>query len=61
MSKGKKNRSQTILIQSIDYSGNAVMAKIKWKVIFPDWKDIEINYLLLLKIKEGWKIFSKNA
>ena len=37
------------------------MAKIKWKVIFPDWKGMEINYLLLLKGKNGWRIVSKNA
>ncbi len=56
-----KNGSQTVFIQSIDYSGNAGMAKIKWKIIFPDRKGIEINYLLLLKGEDGWKIVSKNA
>ncbi|QEE17864.1 nuclear transport factor 2 family protein [Promethearchaeum syntrophicum] len=53
--------TQTVQIQSIDYSGNAAMAKIEWKINFPDWKGIEINYLLLLKGKNGWKIVSKNA
>ena len=53
--------SQTVQIQSIDYSGNAAMAKIKWKISFPDWNGIEINYLLLLKGKDGWKIVSKNV
>lgn len=57
----KNNESQSVVIQNIDYSGNAAMAKIKWKVNFPDWKGIEINYLLLLKGKDGWKIVSKNA
>jgi len=56
-----KNGSQTVFIQSIDYSGNAAMVKIKWNIIFPDWKGIEINYLLLLKGKDGWKIVSKNV
>ena len=56
-----KSGTQSVIIQSIDYSGNAAMAKIKWKVNFPDWKEIEINYLLLLKGKDGWKIVSKNV
>ena len=56
-----KNGSQTAVIQNIDYSGNATMAKIKWNIISPDWKGNEINFLLLLKGKNGWKIVSKNA
>ena len=56
-----KKGSQMVQIQSIDYSGNAAMTKIKWNISFPDWKGIEINYLLLLKGKDGWKIVSKNA
>lgn len=56
-----KNGNQRVHIQNIDYSGNAAMAKIKWEVFFPDWKGIEINYLLLLKGKDGWKIISKNV
>ena len=56
-----KSGNQSVIIQSIDYSGNAAMAKIKWKINFPNWKGIEINYLLLLKGKNGWRIVSKNA
>ena len=56
-----KSGSQIVEIQSIDYSGNAATAKIKWKIIHPDWKGIEINYIFLLKGKNGWKIVSKNV
>ena len=56
-----KKGSQIAHIQSIEYSGNAAIAKIEWRVFFPEWKGTEINYLLLLKGKDGWKIVSKNV
>ncbi len=55
--EGKKNnRIGNIL--SLDYENNAGLAKIQ--VIMPDSNRIAIDYLLLLKIKDKWKIIHKS-
>ena len=52
--------SFTADVLSIDYTGTAAMAKIGWHAV--DETQIgEINYVLLLKAKIGWKIVSKNV
>ncbi|TJY36134.1 nuclear transport factor 2 family protein [Pontimicrobium aquaticum] len=55
--EGKKNnRIGNIL--SLDYENNAGLAKVQ--VIMPDRNRIAIDYLLLLKIKDEWKIIHKS-
>jgi len=54
--KGQKyNRVSRIV--SIDYENDAAMAKIE--VYFPDTKRIATDYLMLLKLNDGWKIIAK--
>ncbi len=55
--KGRKsNRIGKVL--SIDYEGNAAVAKIE--ILMPSRKRIYTDYLLLLKIKDKWKIIHKS-
>lgn len=55
--EGKKsNRIGKVL--SIDFEGNAAVAKIE--ILMPSRKRIYIDYLLLLKIKNDWKIIHKS-
>jgi len=55
--EGKKNnRIGNIL--SLDYENNAGLAKVQ--VLMPDRNRIAIDYLLLLKIKNEWKIIHKS-
>jgi len=52
----KNNRIGKVL--SIDYEGDAAIAKIE--VLMPDRDRIAIDYMLLLKIKGKWKIIHKS-
>ena len=52
--------SFTADILTVDYSGLSAMAKIAWHAV-NDTKIGEMNYLLLLKATDGWKIVSKMA
>ena len=55
--EGKKNnRIGNVL--SLDYENNAGLAKVQ--VIMPDLNRIAIDYLLLLKMKNEWKIIHKS-
>ncbi|WP_299107728.1 nuclear transport factor 2 family protein [uncultured Tenacibaculum sp.] len=55
--EGKKsNRIGKVL--SIDFEGNAAVAKIE--ILMPSRKRIYTDYLLLLKIKNDWKIIHKS-
>ena len=55
--EGKKsNRIGKVL--SIDYEGNAAIAKIE--ILMPARKRIYTDYLMLLKIKKKWKIIHKS-
>lgn len=55
--KGRKsNRVGKVL--SIDYEGDAAVAKIE--ILMPARKRIYTDYLLLLKIKNQWKIIHKS-
>ncbi len=55
--KGRKsNRIGKVL--SIDYEGNAAVAKIE--ILMPARKRIYTDYLLLLKVKNKWKIIHKS-
>ncbi len=52
--------SFTADILTVDYSETAAMVKIAWHAM--NTTDIgEINFILLLKSKNGWKIVSKNV
>ena len=52
----KNNRIGTVL--ALDYDNNAGLAKIQ--VLMPERNRIAIDYLLLLKIKNEWKIIHKS-
>ncbi|OSY87354.1 dehydrogenase [Tenacibaculum holothuriorum] len=52
----KSNRIGKVL--SIDYEGDAAVAKIE--ILMPARKRIYTDYLLLLKIKNQWKIIHKS-
>ena len=52
----KSNRIGKVL--SIDYEGNAAIAKIE--ILMPARKRIYTDYLMLLKIKNDWKIIHKS-
>lgn len=52
----KSNRIGKVL--SIDYEGNAAVAKIE--ILMPSRKRIYTDYLMLLKIKDQWKIIHKS-
>jgi len=52
----KSNRIGKVL--SIDYEGDAAIAKIE--ILMPGRKRIYTDYLLLLKIKNNWKIIHKS-
>ncbi len=52
----KSNRIGKVL--SIDYEGNAAIAKIE--ILMPSRKRIYTDYLMLLKIKDEWKIIHKS-
>jgi len=52
----KSNRIGKVL--SIDYEGNAAIAKIE--ILMPARKRIYTDYLMLLKIKDQWKIIHKS-
>ena len=52
----KSNRIGKVL--SIDYEGNAAVAKIE--ILMPARKRIYTDYLMLLKIKGQWKIIHKS-
>tara|TARA_R110002126_G_scaffold291579_2_gene453912 strand:- start:25061 stop:25477 length:417 start_codon:yes stop_codon:yes gene_type:complete len=52
----KSNRIGKVL--SIDFEGDAAIAKIE--ILMPARKRIYTDYLMLLKIKEGWKIIHKS-
>lgn len=54
---GKKN-NRIGKVLSIDYEGDAAIAKIE--VLMPDRDRIAIDYMLLLKIKGEWKIIHKS-
>ncbi|PQJ78008.1 nuclear transport factor 2 family protein [Polaribacter porphyrae] len=55
--KGRKsNRIGKVL--SIDFEGNAAVAKIE--ILMPARKRIYTDYLMLLKIKDQWKIIHKS-
>ncbi|CAL2080887.1 Nuclear transport factor 2 family protein [Tenacibaculum sp. 190524A02b] len=55
--KGKKsNRIGKII--SVDIENNAAMAKLEIKM--PDYKRVYTDYLLLLKVKNEWKIIHKS-
>ena len=51
--------SFTADIITVDYSGTTAMAKIAWHAV-NETEVGEMNYILLLKTKDGWKIVSKN-
>lgn len=55
--KGKKN-NRIGKVLSVDYEGDAAIAKIE--VLMPDRDRIAIDYMLLLKIKREWKIIHKS-
>lgn len=55
--QGKKN-NRIGKVLSVDYEGNAALAKIE--VLMPNRNRIAIDYLLLLKIKGKWKIIHKS-
>lgn len=52
----KSNRIGKVL--SIDYEGNAAVAKVE--ILMPSRKRIYTDYFLLLKIKDKWKIIHKS-
>lgn len=52
----KSNRIGKVL--SIDYEGNAAVAKVE--ILMPSRKRIYTDYFLLLKIKNKWKIIHKS-
>lgn len=52
----KSNRIGRVL--SIDYEGDAAIAKIE--ILMPSRKRIYTDYLMLLKIKDQWKIIHKS-
>lgn len=52
----KSNRIGKVL--SIDFEGDAAIAKIE--ILMPARKRIYTDYLMLLKIKEHWKIIHKS-
>jgi len=52
----KSNRIGKVL--SIDYESNAAVAKIE--ILMPARKRIYTDYLMLLKIKDKWKIIHKS-
>jgi len=52
----KNNRIGNVL--SLDYENNAGLGKVQ--VLMPDQNRIAIDYLLLLKIKNEWKIIHKS-
>ena len=52
----KSNRIGKVL--SIDYEGDAAIAKIE--ILMPARKRIYTDYLMLLKIKDQWKIIHKS-
>ncbi len=52
----KSNRIGRIV--SVDYDGNAANAKIE--ILMPKYKRIYTDYLLLLKVKDSWKIIHKS-
>ena len=54
---GKKN-NRIGKVLSVDYEGDAALAKIE--VLMPKRNRIAIDYLLLLKIKGKWKIIHKS-
>ncbi|WP_411030405.1 nuclear transport factor 2 family protein [Spongiimicrobium sp. 3-5] len=54
---GKKN-NRIGKVLSVDYEGDAAIAKIE--VLMPDRDRIAIDYMLLLKIKGEWKIIHKS-
>ena len=55
--KGRKsNRIGKVL--SIDFEGNAAVGKIE--ILMPSRKRIYTDYLMLLKIKDKWKIIHKS-
>lgn len=55
--KGRKsNRIGKVI--SIDYEGNAAIAKVE--ILMPARKRIYIDYLMLLKFKDKWKIIHKS-
>ena len=56
-----KDTKQRCLIESINKTGTAATAKIKWFVESPDWIGTEINYLSLLKREDKWEIVGKIA
>lgn len=55
--QGKKN-NRIGKVLSIDYEGDAAIAKIE--VLMPERNRIAIDYLLLLKMKKKWKIIHKS-
>jgi hypothetical protein len=55
--KGRKsNRIGRVV--SVDYENDAAIAKIE--IIMPDYKRVYTDYLMLLKIKDTWKIIHKS-
>ena len=52
----KNNRIGKVL--SIDYEGDAAMAKIE--ILMPNRKRIYTDYLMLLKVNKQWKIIHKS-
>lgn len=52
----KSNRIGKVI--SVDYEGNAASAKIE--ILMPSRKRIYTDYLLLLKVKDNWKIIQKS-
>ena len=52
----KSNRIGKVL--SIDFEGNAAIAKIE--ILMPSRKRIYTDYLMLLKFKDEWKIIHKS-
>ena len=52
----KSNRIGKVI--SIDYEDNAAIARIE--ILMPDRKRIYTDYLLLLKVKNQWKIIHKS-
>lgn len=52
----KSNRIGKVL--SIDYEGDAAMAKIE--ILMPNRKRIYTDYLMLLKVNKQWKIIHKS-
>jgi hypothetical protein len=55
--QGKKN-NRISKVLSVDYEGDAALAKIE--VLMPNRNRIAIDYLLLLKSKSKWKIIHKS-